>query len=148
MTWEMKNVQPRSCLASMRRCSSPERVWRSLMTTAPSGRSGRVSARSSWARRRLVRVGLSPEEAPTKTLEFLKWLGVDIPRWLENTLRHSADPLEDSYREALAMARDLKSFCEHLGMPYGFHVESVSIRKAEIEASVRLATRLGAELRR
>jgi len=82
-----------------------------------------------------------------KTLEFLKWLGVDVPRWLENTLRHSPDPLADSYREALAMARDLKSFCEHLGMPYGFHVESVSIRKAEIEAATHLAADLAALLR-
>lgn len=82
-----------------------------------------------------------------KTLEFLKWLGVDVPRWLENTLRHSPDPLADSYREALAMARDLKSFCEHLGMPYGFHVESVSIRKAEIEGATRLAAELGELLR-
>ncbi|WP_433302008.1 methylenetetrahydrofolate reductase [Actinoplanes sp. CA-030573] len=82
-----------------------------------------------------------------KTLEFLKWLGVDIPRWLENTLRHSADPLADSYRESLAIARDLREFCERLGMPYGFHVESVSIRKAEIEASTRLAAALRALLR-
>jgi hypothetical protein len=82
-----------------------------------------------------------------KTLEFLKWLGVDVPRWLENTLRHSPDPLADSYRECLGMARDLQSFCRHLGMPYGFHVESVSIRKAEIEGATRLATEIGGLLR-
>jgi hypothetical protein len=35
-----------------------------------------------------------------------------------------------------------------LGVPFGLNVESVSIRKVEIEASVRLAARLGAELRR
>jgi hypothetical protein len=35
-----------------------------------------------------------------------------------------------------------------VGIPFGLNVESVSIRKAEIEASVQLATRLGAELRR
>lgn len=40
-----------------------------------------------------------------------------------------------------------KGFCERLGMPYGFHVESVSIRKAEIEAAIRLAGELGALLR-
>ena len=74
-----------------------------------------------------------------KTLEFLKWLGVNVPRWLENTLRHSPDPLADSYRECLAMARDLQAFCTRLGMPYGFHVESVSIRKAEIEGATTLA---------
>ena len=31
-----------------------------------------------------------------KTLEFLRWLGVDVPRWIENDLRHAADPLAAS----------------------------------------------------
>jgi hypothetical protein len=83
-----------------------------------------------------------------KTLEFLRWLGVDVPGWLENELRRSADPLADSYREALGIARDLRGFCERLGLPHGFHVESVSIRKAEIEAATRLAGDLASLLRR
>jgi 5,10-methylenetetrahydrofolate reductase len=82
-----------------------------------------------------------------KTLEFLKWLGVDVPGWIENELRRSADPLADSYRECLTIARDLRDFCENLGVPHGFHVESVSIRRAEIEAATRLATDLGSLLR-
>ncbi|GAA2640460.1 hypothetical protein Adu01nite_74770 [Paractinoplanes durhamensis] len=82
-----------------------------------------------------------------KTLEFLKWLGVDVPRWLENTLLNAPDPLAESYREALAIAQDLREYCERLGMPYGFHVESVSIRKAEIEAAIRLTEELGRHLR-
>ncbi len=28
-----------------------------------------------------------------KTLEFLRWLGVDVPRWIENDLAHADDPL-------------------------------------------------------
>jgi hypothetical protein len=82
-----------------------------------------------------------------KTLEFLNWLGVDVPRWMANALRHSADPLAESYRECLAIARDLRAFCLRLGMPYGFHVESVSIRKAEIEGATRLAAEIGELLR-
>jgi len=82
-----------------------------------------------------------------KTLEFLTWLGVDVPRWLATALRHSADPLEESYRECLAIAQDLRAFCLRLGLPYGFHVESVSIRKAEIEGATRLAAEIGALLR-
>jgi hypothetical protein len=82
-----------------------------------------------------------------KTLEFLQWLGVDVPRWLADTLRHSSDPLADSYRECLAIARDLQAFCSRLGIPYGFHVESVSIRKAEIEASTQLAAEIATLLR-
>lgn len=83
-----------------------------------------------------------------KTLEFLQWLGVTVPRWIENELRHADDTLDTSYEQAVATAVDLIAFCRRLGVPFGLNVESVSNRKAEIEASVRLATRLGAELRR
>jgi len=31
-----------------------------------------------------------------RTLEFMKWLGISFPRWLENELRHSADTLKRS----------------------------------------------------
>jgi hypothetical protein len=82
-----------------------------------------------------------------KTLEFLRWLGVAVPRWIENELRHADDTLDASYEQAVASAVDLIAFCRRLGMPFGLNVESVSIRKVEIEASVRLAARLGAELR-
>ena len=77
-----------------------------------------------------------------KTLEFLRWLGVDVPRWMENALAHARDTLSESYDQCLATSRELASFCEGLGMPYGFNVESVSNRKAEIETTVRLAAHL------
>jgi hypothetical protein len=83
-----------------------------------------------------------------KTLAFLKWLGVDVPRWLENSLLHADDTLAESYEHCLANARDLIGFCRRLGMPFGFLVESVSIRKVEIEASVALAAELSALLGR
>lgn len=83
-----------------------------------------------------------------KTLSFLKWLGVDVPRWLANSLLHAEDTLAASYEHCLANARDLIAFCRALGMPFGFLVESVSIRKAEIEASVALAGDLSALLGR
>ncbi|HXL90177.1 MAG TPA: 5,10-methylenetetrahydrofolate reductase [Streptosporangiaceae bacterium] len=77
-----------------------------------------------------------------KTLAFLQWLGVDVPRWLGNELRNAADTLAESSAHCLASARELSAFCRRLGMPFGFTVESVSIRKAEIEASVALAGEL------
>jgi hypothetical protein len=83
-----------------------------------------------------------------KTLEFLRWLGVNVPRWIENELRHADDTLEASFEQAVATAVDLIAFCRRLGVPFGLNVESVSIRKVEIDASIRLAARLGAELRR
>lgn len=83
-----------------------------------------------------------------KTLAFLKWLGVEVPRWLENSLLHGDDTLSESYEHCLANARDLIAFCRKLGMPFGFLVERVSIRKVEIEASVALAHELGGLLGR
>ena len=83
-----------------------------------------------------------------KTLAFLKWLGVGVPRWLENSLLHADDTLAESYEHCLANARDLIAFCRRLGMPFGFLVESVSIRKVEIEASVALAGELNGLLGR
>jgi hypothetical protein len=83
-----------------------------------------------------------------KTLRFLRWLGVDVPRWIENDLRHADDTLDASLEQGEATARELISFCRRLGVPFGINVESVSIRKVEIEASVRLAARLRRELTR
>jgi hypothetical protein len=83
-----------------------------------------------------------------KTLEFLRWLGVEVPRWIQNELRHADDTLEASFEQALASALELISYCRRLGVPFGLNVESVSNRRAEIEASVNLAARLQAELRR
>jgi hypothetical protein len=83
-----------------------------------------------------------------KTLRFLRWLGVDVPRWIENDLRHADDTLDASLEQAEATALELMSFCRRLGVPFGINVESVSIRRVEIEASVRLAERLRDELAR
>jgi hypothetical protein len=82
-----------------------------------------------------------------RTLDFLRWLGVDVPRWIENDLRHATDTLEASYRLAVTTATELMAYCRGLGVPFGINVESVSIRREEIEASVRLAQQLRTQLR-
>lgn len=81
-----------------------------------------------------------------KTVDFLRWLGVDVPRWIENDLKHAADPLEASYQQALTTATELIAYCRALDVPFGINVESVSIRRVEIEASVRLARQLRTQL--
>src|SRR4029078_2317751 len=82
-----------------------------------------------------------------KTLEFLRWLGVHVPRWIENHPPPSTNPLEASLEQAQATAVELIDFCRRLGVPFGLNVESVSIRRQEIEASGDLAARLTACLR-
>ena len=82
-----------------------------------------------------------------RTLEFLRWLGVDVPRWIENDLRHATNPLAASLEQAAATAVELIDFCRRLDVPFGLNVESVSIRREEIETSVELATQLARHLR-
>jgi hypothetical protein len=55
--------------------------------------------------------------------------------------------LAASLEQAQATAVELIDFCRHLGVPFGLNVESVSIRREEIEASVDLAARLTTHLR-
>ena len=73
-----------------------------------------------------------------KTLEFMKWLGINIPRWLENEIIHSLDPLAESTNQCLNLVEETIAFCRRLKIPFGFNVESVSNRRVEIEASIQL----------
>ena len=74
-----------------------------------------------------------------KTLEFMAWLGVDVPRWLRTEILRSEDPLTQSYDQCLTNARILIAFCRRLGLPFGINVESLTNRKVEIDASIDLA---------
>ncbi|TMV48709.1 5,10-methylenetetrahydrofolate reductase [Paenibacillus mesophilus] len=73
-----------------------------------------------------------------KTLQFMKWLGISIPRWLENELVHSHDILDKSVALSRDIFAELFEFGLEKGIPIGCSVESVSTRKVEIEASVQL----------
>ena len=78
-----------------------------------------------------------------KTLEFMKWLGISIPRWLENELVHSTDILEKSVNVSEQNWRELKAYADEKGIPIGCNIESVAIRKVEVEASIELLRRVG-----
>lgn len=73
-----------------------------------------------------------------KTLSFMKWLGITFPGWLENELTHAHDILEDSFQLCLNGIKELIEFSRAKRIPIGFNIESVSNRKEEIDASVRL----------
>ena len=73
-----------------------------------------------------------------KTLEFMRWLGISIPRWLENDLMNSEDILNKSVSLSKAIFSELVDFSIEKGIPIGCNIESVSVRKVEIEASIRL----------
>jgi hypothetical protein len=81
-----------------------------------------------------------------RTLELMKWLGISFPRWLENELRHSPDTLERSVDLCESIFFDVQAYARKKQLPIGINVESISIRKAEIDASVELYHRLSAHL--
>ena len=72
----------------------------------------------------------------------MKWLGISIPRWLENDLLHSDDILQRSVDYSEQSWRELKSFADEKGVPIGCNIESVAVRKAEVEASIELLRRV------
>ena len=94
-----------------------------------------------------VLVTLSPCGSK-KTLEFMAWLGVSVPRWLQNELLHAGDILEKSVELALTGFAELHDFAREKGIPLGCNVESVSLHKPEIEASVEMVHRIAQLLAR
>lgn len=93
-----------------------------------------------------VIITLAPCGSP-KTLEFIKWLGVYVPRWFENELRTSTDTLATSVRLGIEVFSDLHEFATDRGIPLGCNIESVSIRRDEIDASVHLTQHVAKALR-
>jgi hypothetical protein len=83
-----------------------------------------------------------------RTLAFMTWLGIRFPRWLQNELHVAADPLQRSLALCERIFLEVWSYAQEKGIPIGVNVESVSIRKAEIDASVELLQTLRAHLRR
>lgn len=81
-----------------------------------------------------------------KTLEFMKWLGISFPRWLENELKYSGDVLERSIRLCEQLFTDILDYAQEKRLPVGINVESISIRRAEVEASVELFRLLRARM--
>ncbi|MFW6288351.1 MAG: hypothetical protein ACOC2Q_01065 [Spirochaetota bacterium] len=74
----------------------------------------------------------------SQTLRFMEWLGISFPHWLKSDLERSGDILERSMDACLRIASELTSFCLERRIPFGFAVESVSIRRAEIDAAEEL----------
>jgi hypothetical protein len=79
----------------------------------------------------------------TKTLHFMEWLGIHVPDELKEDLKKSDDILEKSVKICLDIASELTTYCMERSIPFGFNIESVAIRKAEIEASIYLANEIG-----
>jgi hypothetical protein len=73
-----------------------------------------------------------------KTLQFMEWLGIEVPKWLYNDLKHSKDILAASVSTCRNIAIEIMNYATSKNIPIGFNIESISIKKEEIEASSEL----------
>jgi len=77
-----------------------------------------------------------------KTLNFMEWLGIHIPDDLKEDIKNSENILEKSVNICLDIASELATFCTERSIPFGFNIESVAIRKDEIEASIYMVNKI------
>lgn len=81
-----------------------------------------------------------------KTLRFMEWLGIHVPEALKEELKLAGNMLERSVEVCLSIAEELTTFCSAQCVPFGFNIESVAIRKDEIEASIHMVNAIGSML--
>ncbi len=84
---------------------------------------------------------VSPCGSP-ETLEFLTWLGVDVPPHVRRELLSAPDMLRRSIELSAETYAKVRAVATAHGMSVGCNVESVSSRPAEVAASVELLHRI------
>lgn len=65
----------------------------------------------------------------------MEWLGIEVPKWLYNDLKHSKDILEASVTTTTHIAEEILAYANKKNIPVGFNIESISIKKDEIGAA-------------
>jgi hypothetical protein len=77
-----------------------------------------------------------------KTLQFIDWLGIHIADEHKVRLQNATDILDESLQICLEIAQKLSDYCTEHSIPFGYNIESVAIRKEEIEASIVLVEKI------
>ncbi len=106
----------------------------------------------------LVRCKGNNQELPTmiftltvcgslKTLNFMEWLGIHVPEDIKEELSATSNPVGRSVEIAIGIAFELIRYCTEKSIPFGFNIESVAIRKEEIDASLYLINTIGEMLK-
>ncbi len=81
-----------------------------------------------------------------KTLEFMEWLGISVPEATKYRILDAHKPLAESIRICQNNLEQILDACLPLGLPIGLNIESLTNRKAEIDASIHLYQLLKATL--
>lgn len=96
------------------------------------------------------REGVSPRKvvltfAPVsraKTMNFIKWLGVRVPKEAEELILNADKPVDRSVEFLCDILRGILAECVGIGVPLGVSCESVSIFKSEIDGCHALFRKL------
>ncbi len=81
-----------------------------------------------------------------KTLEFMEWLGISVPDATRWRILDSTNPLMESIRICRSNLEQILDAVIDLDLPIGLNIESLTNRKDEIDASIRLYKLLKATL--
>lgn len=81
-----------------------------------------------------------------KTLEFMEWLGISVPQATCHRILDAHNPLSESIRICRNNLDQILEACGDLGIPLGLNIESLTNRKEEIDAAIRLYKLLKATL--
>lgn len=81
-----------------------------------------------------------------KTLDFMNWLGISIPESTRWRILEAKSPLSESIKVCRNNLNQIIEAVMPLNIPLGLNIESLTNRKEEIDASIRLYKLLKATL--
>ncbi|NRA61431.1 MAG: hypothetical protein HRU25_11085 [Psychrobium sp.] len=81
-----------------------------------------------------------------KTMNFMQWLGISIPDATRWRILDAQDPLMESIKVCRSNLNQIIDACMSLNIPLGLNIESLTNRKEEIDASIKLFKLLKATL--
>lgn len=81
-----------------------------------------------------------------KTLDFMQWLGISTTSATRTRILSANNPLQTSLQICEENLQKILTYCAHLKIPLGLNIESLTNRKEEIDASIKLFKLLKATL--
>ncbi|MFT5708492.1 MAG: 5,10-methylenetetrahydrofolate reductase [Oceanospirillaceae bacterium] len=81
-----------------------------------------------------------------KTLDFMQWLGISTPSAVKTRILSADDSLAESINICEENLQKILTYCLNLDIPLGLNIESLTNRKEEIDAAIKLFKLLKATL--
>lgn len=81
-----------------------------------------------------------------QTLEFIEWLGVNVPEATSLRILNAENPLQESIKNCLRSLQQILDAIVSYDLPLGLNIESLTNRKEEIDGSILLYKLLRSEM--